>query len=162
MAMAVLDIIAGTGMIMQDDIWGTIDEQLHEHSPELGDELVPMVRDLTPILTGALISDITYEAYPDPAGFDMGESDLVLVYAEDIAQQAFWHRVYVLFQEGGALGLPTYTNAPHEMFYKTATEDGLAATYLWAEKWIGYAAFLCVGGAGVPFRGPIPTAPVRP
>lgn len=145
---AYVEIIAGTGMLTKCDLWGTIDEQLHEHSPELGAELQAYVRNLTPIRTGALVMDIAVEAYPDPGG---AGSDLVYVYAEDIAQEAFWNRVYVAYQEGGPLGLHTYTNDPHQMFYDTATGDGLALTEVWALTYITLAETMCLGGAGVPF-----------
>lgn len=130
--------------------WATIDEQLHGHSPELGDVLVPLVQAKTPVLTGALQSDMTYEAYPDPEDPGMGEEDLVFVYAEGAEQLATWDRIYVQYQEGGPLGLPTYTNPPRLMFLTTAESDGLEATTEWAMEWIAYANFLCVSGAGVP------------
>lgn len=141
-----VDIIAGTGFLIKQDIWGTIDEQLHENSPELGAGLQDFVRDLTPIRTGALIMDISVESYPQPGG-----DDLVWVYAEDIAQEAYWNRVYVQYQEGGLLGLATYTNDPHEMFYGVATGEGLEYAQWWAEKTIGWANELLLSGAGVPW-----------
>lgn len=141
-----VEILAGTGFLAGCDIWGTIDETLHEHSPELGQDLKLLVQGLTPILSGSLLMDISYEAYPDP-----GNSDLVLVYAEDIAQEAYWNRIYVQYQEGGPLGVHTYTNDPHQMFYDTATGDGLALTETWALTYVTEAEALCMGGAGVPF-----------
>src|SRR5260221_478476 len=145
---AYIQIIPGTGMIIGQDIGATIDEQLHEHSPELGLVLKDLVQNLTPILTGALISDITYEAYPDPGGF--GQSDLVLIFSETLAQEAFWKRVYVAYQEGGLLGLPTYTNNPHEMFWETASGAGLDFVKLWATMYVQVAIDMCVIGVGVP------------
>lgn len=150
-------IIAGTGGIIDCDVWGTMNEQLHENSPELGKALVIMVQDRTQVLTGALFSDMTYEAYMDPdEGIDVGESDLVWVYAEDTAQQAFWKRVYVAYQEGGVLGLATYTNPPREMFFQTAETDGFEATQIWALEQIFKANELCASGAGVPWVKPAP------
>jgi hypothetical protein len=143
---AYIDIVAGTGMIMGQDIWGTIDEQLHEATPELGLGLQDLIRELTPIRTGALLMDISFEAYTDP-----GDSDLVWMYPEDTAQEAFWNRIYVQYQEGGPLGEHTYTNDPHEMFYETATGAGLDFTKSWAELHIQEAIDLCMAGAGVPF-----------
>jgi len=132
------------------DKWATIDEQLHENTPELGDALVPLVQAKTPILTGALSSDMTYEAYENPEPPAMGEEDLLYVYAEGSEQIAAWDRIYVQYQEGGALGLPTYTNPPREMFATTAETDGLAVAVEWAVEWIDYANLLCLSGAGVP------------
>lgn len=130
--------------------WATIDEQLHEHTPDLGDVLVPLVQAKTPVLTGALQSDMTYEAYPDPEE-PGGEEDLVYVFAEGSEQIAAWDRIYVQYQEGGPLGLPTYTNPPREMFLNTAETDGLAASAEWAVEWVDYANLLCLSGAGVPY-----------
>jgi hypothetical protein len=138
-----IGIIAGTGGIMKVDIWATIDEQLHEHTVELGLGLQDMVRELTPILTGALIMDIAYEAYTDGP-------DLAYIYAEDIAQEAFWNRVYAQYQEGGPLGEHTYTNDPHEMFYETAVGAGNDYAQAWAALYVNEALALCVAGAGVP------------
>ena len=138
-----VSVIAGTGGIIGQDIWATIDERLHEHTTELGLGLQEMVRELTPILTGALIMDISYEAYA-------GGDDLVWVYAEDIAQEAFWNRIYVQYQEGGPLGEPTYTNDPHEMFLETAQGAGADYAQTWAELYVAEALGLCAIGAGLP------------
>jgi hypothetical protein len=133
------------------DKWATIDEQLHEHTPELGDLLVPLVQAKTPELTGALASDMTYDAYTNPESPGTGDEDLVYVYASGAQQIAAWDRIYVQYQEGGALGMPTYTNAPHEMFAITAETDGLAVTVDWATTYIEYANLLCLSGAGIPY-----------
>lgn len=143
-----VEIIPGTGFILGQDISATIDEQLHEGSPELGLALKDFVQELTPILTGALLMDISFEAYPDPGG---PGSDLVLIYAETIAQEAFWNRIYVQFQEGGPLGEHTYTNDPHEMFFETSRGAGLDFVRIWAEARVQMAVDLCLAGAGVPY-----------
>lgn len=150
-------LIAGTGGITKTDVWGTINERMHENSPELGKTLVILVQDKTHVLTGALFSDMTYEAYTNPdEGIDVGQSDLVWVYAEGTAQQAFWNRIYVQYQEGGALGQPTYTNPPVEMFYMTAITDGLEDVQIWGLKQIFEANELSAAGAGVPWVNPAP------
>jgi hypothetical protein len=147
---------------MSADIWANIDIALHAHSPELGLALQAMVRDITPILTGALLEDITSEPNTAPSGLTGGESDLVWVYAADVAQQAFWHRYYAPYQEGGVLGLPTYTNPPREMFYITATTDGLDATVMWAMDYIGEALRLSTLGGGAGFSVPFGIGLIRP
>lgn len=146
------------GILLEDlqnfagmDKWATIDEQLHEHTPDLGALLVPLVQAKTPVLTGALQSDMTYEAYTNPEEPGMDEEDLVYVFAEGAQQMSAWQRIYVQYQEGGPLGLPTYTNPPREMFLTTAETDGLEATTEWAITWIEYANLLCLSGAGVPY-----------
>jgi hypothetical protein len=145
-----VEIIAGTGGILNTDIWATIDEQLHENTPDLGQNLTELVQEKTPVRTSALQMDMTYEAYPDPQGAGGGEGDLVWIYAEDANQLAVWSRVYVQYQEGDPLGVPTYTNPPREMFYLTATTDGLPVVETWAQYWIQEALDMCAGGAGVP------------
>jgi hypothetical protein len=152
-----VSLIAGTGDILKTDIWGTINERMHEHSPELGEALVKLVQEKTPQLSGSLFSDMTYEAYTNPdEGIDVGESDLVWVYAEGIAQEAYWNRIYVQYVEGGPLGEPTYTNPPREMFFLTATTDGLAEVQVWGEFVVAEANLLSVSGAGVPWAQPGP------
>lgn len=146
-SISIFDPVNFTGM----NKWATIDEQLHEHTPDLGDVLVPLVQAKTPVLTGALSSDMTYEAYTNPEDPTMGEEDLVYVYAEGSEQLAAWDRIYVQYQEGGPLGLPTYTNPPREMFLTTAETDGLAVTTEWAVEWVDYANLLCLSGAGIPY-----------
>lgn len=159
---AQIELVPGTGMIIDEDIWGNIDVVLHAHSPELGVTIQAMVRDITPILTGALLSDITSEPNTTPVGASGGESVLVDVIAEDVAQQAFWNRYYAPYQEGGLLGLPTYTNAPREMFFTTATTDGLDATLVWAMQYIQEALLLSAYGGGKKFPVPFGLGLVKP
>jgi len=146
-----VEIIAGTGLIIHVDLWATIDEQLHEHTPELGLGLQELVIQRTPFLTGALQADIQYEAYESPGGYGMEGSDLVYVYAANMEQLLAWARIYAPYQEGGPLGLPTYTNDPREMFYLTAKTDGLALVETWGNYYVNVALGMCAMGVGVPF-----------
>lgn len=139
-----VQFIAGTGGIVGQDVWATIDRELHIHSPELAKEMQLLVQNLTPIRTGALLMDIAYDAY-----LTEGFPEIAWVYAETIAQQAFWNRVYVQYQEGGPLGEHTYTNDPHEMFFDTANGDGLDLVYAWAGPIIQDALYQCSIGTGV-------------
>jgi hypothetical protein len=150
MQVGYVEILAGTGGIINTDIWATIDEQLHEHTPDLGTDLTQLVQQKTPVLTGALEMSMTFEAYLDPQGSGGGPGDLVFIYADDADQLAVWARVYVQYQEGDPLGVPTYTNPPREMFYQTATTDGLPIVETWAAYWIQWALDMAAGGAGVP------------
>lgn len=142
---AYIDIIAGTAGIIGMDVNATIDEVLHDHSDELGQTLADLVKAKTPVDTGALESDITFENYPDPGG-----DDLVYIYSETGEQIQAWDRVYVEYQEGGPLGMATYTNDPRLMFLDTAQGDGVVATEAWAQLYIQEALDMCVGGAGIP------------
>lgn len=157
-----IGIVPGTGAIINENIWANIDIQLHSHSPELGVTLQAMVRDITPILTGALLSDITSLPEISPQGLGGGESTLVLVVAEDVAQQAFWNRYYAPYQEGGILGLPTYTNPAREMFFTTAVTDGLDATLVWAETYINEALIISAMGGGVRYAVPFGLGLIKP
>jgi hypothetical protein len=102
-----------------------IKDQLHADSANLGVILGLLVEARTPVDTGGLLSDITFD--PNPGG-----DDIVLIYAGDTGQMASWNRIYVQYQEGPPLGVSTYTNPPRNMFQFTATTDGLVATETWA------------------------------
>lgn len=141
---AYIDIIAGTGGIIGQDVNATIEAILHTAAPQLGDEMVPLVQAKTPVETGALQADVTYETYAT------GDDDLLLVYSDTGEQIAAWDRVYVEYQEGGPLGLATYTNDPRMMYLLTAEGDGLVLTQSWAEFFIQEALDLCVAGGGIP------------
>ena len=97
---------------------------LHNNAGELGDALVRLVQDKTPVLTGALQSDITWAP--------MTGNDILQVYANAEAQSENWGRVYVQYQEGPPMGVPTYTNPPRLMFLDTANTDGFIVTEAWA------------------------------
>ena len=38
-----VEIIAGTGLIIHQDLWGTINHELHEFTPELGDIMKELI-----------------------------------------------------------------------------------------------------------------------
>ena len=143
--LASVTVLAGTGFIMGQNIWRTIDDQLHAHSDEIAEIIRFMVEDKTPVLTGALKSDIIADSYPDT-----GDNDLAWITSANAEQVIVWNRIYVEYQEGGALGLPTYTNDPRLMFMDTAENDGPVACEVWAEKTIQYALDMCVMGVGLP------------
>jgi hypothetical protein len=94
----------------------TIIEELFRATDELGRLEQYNVSARTPVDTGALLADVQYTAYSSG-------TTLVDVFADDEEQLAEYNRVYALYQEGGALGLSTYTNAPREMFAKVLTDD---------------------------------------
>lgn len=142
---AYVDLIAGTGGIIKTDIAATVDEVMHKNSDVLGQTLADLVKEKTPVDTGALESDITFESYPDPGG-----EDLAYIYSDTGEQIAAWDRVYVEYQEGGPLGLATYTNDPRLMFLLTAEGDGLVAAEWWGALSLQEAIDLCLAGAGIP------------
>lgn len=150
MIVAGINIIPGTGQIIGQDIWATIEEELKAHSSELGRALKDEVYVKTPVLSGSLQSDLTFAAADSPGGYTLGPNDLVYVYAEGVEQQAYWNRIYVQYVEGGPLGMPTWTNPPRMVFLSTAENEGLDTTTVWAEIYVQEAIDRCVYGLGVP------------
>lgn len=147
--MAGVNIIAGTGLMMDSSLWGTIERELKLNSNQIGEVIKVMVEDKTPILSGSLQSDIVYSSTETPGSVTLGSEDLVYIYAEGTAQEAYWNRIYVPYVEGGLLGLPTYTNDPRLIFASTAEGDGLDATTLWAQIHVDEAVAMWEVGAGV-------------
>jgi len=141
-----VEIIAGTGLIIHQDLWGTINHELHEFTPELGDIMKELIIQRTPFLTGALQADMDF--IPEQS---TSTNELLWVFAQNIEQLLAWRRIYVAYQEGDPLGLPTFTNDPREMFFLTAQGDGLVATETWALYHVNIALGMCVMGVGVPF-----------
>lgn len=120
----------------------TVREELHNGADELGQLLLYKVSSRTPVDTGALLSDEQYTAYASG-------DNLVFVFAGDENQMSEWGRFYALYQEGGDLGLETYTNDPHEMFGKILTDD-IPDIEMWGNKWLNEACNRLAAGAGVP------------
>lgn len=113
----IISIIAGS-LMLNMDMDGQIKEGFYADNEEIAQLINFHIQARTPIRTGALVSAEKYEVNHDPSS-----EDLVVFYADDAEQLAEWKRVYVAYQEGGAYGLPTYTNPPHEMYAKVETED---------------------------------------
>jgi hypothetical protein len=132
------------GPITKTDIMETIKTYLHNASPDMADFLLQDVRDKTPVDTSALLAGEIADPPTDP-------SDPVLIYVHSSAETQLdeWGRVYVQYQEGGVLGMPTYTNAPHMMFRLTATQD-LPAVASWAVYTVQDALDACKAGNGIP------------
>lgn len=141
MAATFLDIIPGTGQIVGQDLYGTIKQQLHTHAPELKENEVTLIMSRTPVLTGALQSDVEGKTYSSG-------NDLVFLYSNEENQIIEWNRVYALYQEGGDLGLSTYTNAPHEMFGQVLTTD-MPLIQEWGNQAAQEAVDLCASGGGL-------------
>lgn len=126
------------------DIMATIRMVLHRDSPDLSTTIVDRIVERTQIMTGALQSAITGDPHPDP-----DDPVLAEFFADDDPQLAQWGRIYVQYQEGGALGMPTYTNPPREMFAKVGNDD-LPIIEAWAVDRCQEALDLCNTGAGIP------------
>ena len=127
--MADVELTAPKGF-MEADWEKVLVGRLHDGSDELGQLILYKVSSRTPVDTGALLADEYYVAHPNPDDKVLAE---VLEGTEE--QLAEWGRVYDVYQEGGALGLATYTNAPHEMFGRVLTDD-IPDIETWGVKWL--------------------------
>ena len=92
--------------------------KLHEHIDELGEMEVESIRSRTEEITGAL-----KEAEEYLPSYDPEDPNLLILDAAPGPQLDEWKRIYVAYQEGGALGLPTFTNPPRLMFAQVETVD---------------------------------------
>lgn len=122
----------------------TIVNHLYAHNDDLGTIINTRIKLRTPVLTGALVSAEKYTANT----MNPGSKDMVVFYASDSEQIAQWKRVYVAYQEGGSLGKPTYTNAPHEMYAKIQTDD-IPLIEAWGEGYINEALDILASGTGI-------------
>lgn len=124
----------------REDWYDVIVGQLHAGQSMLGELLVFTVSSRTPVDTGALQADVSWE---NGSGDEIGT-----VYSAQTEQLAEWGRVYELYQEGALLGLSTYTNSPHEMYAKVLTDD-VPAIEDWGNQWLQRGADLMTTGAEV-------------
>lgn len=90
--------------------------QLHAHADDIAEEIETRIEDRTPEDTGALKEDETYTV-------SGSATELVMWYVGTGYQEAENHRYYAPYQEGPPLGLSTYTNAPHQMYFRATTDD---------------------------------------
>jgi hypothetical protein len=109
--------------LMSEDIAGEMEDQLRLYAGDLADIEGFNIAARTPVRTGALQSDITEQA-------NVSDTILAYVYFDTANQLDQWDRVYVQYQEGGILGMKTYTNPPRLMVASAVTEDIPAI-----EKW---------------------------
>jgi len=134
--------LTAPGHFLNTDWEETVLEELHAHADELGQMELQSIRGRTNVETGALQADETYDVYADPQ-----DPNLVFLYTDDANQLDTWNRIYVQYQEGGALGLPTYTNPPHEMFTQVGTTD-LLQIEVWCAETLAAAFERIANGLG--------------
>ena len=134
--------ITQPGHFLNQNWNSTILRILHEHVDELGEMEVESIRARTEEMTGALKSAEEY--LPD---YDPTSLDFVTLDAAEGPQLDEWKRVYVAYQEGGALGLPTYTNPPRLMFAQVGTTD-IPQIEAWAARAIEDAFGTLAAGEG--------------
>ena len=100
------------------------------------------VRARTPVDRSGLIDDIFAVVH-----HAVDERTLIEINSGSENQLAAWNRVYVQYQEGGALGLPTWTNPPRTMYHQVTTTD-LPQITKWAEDAVNVALSRVVNGTG--------------
>lgn len=129
------------GNFIDQDFEKTVKEELKAASEELGMMELFNISARTPIDTGALLSDEFYKTYSD------NSPTLVFLGVNVENQLEEWGRVYAQYQEGGVLGKSTYTNGPHEMFAKVATDD-IDQIGEWGVRQCQAAMERCAAGLG--------------
>lgn len=112
---------------------------LHDHAGEIAKAIEEHIEDRTPVDTGALKEDETYTV-------NGGGNELVRWFVGDAYQIAENKRDYAAYQEGPPLGLATYTNGPHQMYFEVTTTD-LDEIGNWAQQLVEEAADQMVDAA---------------
>jgi hypothetical protein len=107
-------------------------QALRGNTQELSSRLLQRIESRTPIATGALRE--SWEPLYPPSG-----PEILSIGPNPAPQELAWGRVYAQYQEGPPLGLPTYTNDPHQMLRQADPED-LPTIEEWADATI--AAYL--------------------
>lgn len=130
------------GHFFSQDWSATNLRKLHEHVDELGEMEVESIRSRTEEITGAL-----KEAEEYLPSYDPKDPNLVVLDAAPGPQLDAWKRIYVAYQEGGTLGLPTFTNPPREMFAQVETAD-IPQIEAWAARAIQDSLNTLAAGEG--------------
>jgi hypothetical protein len=141
MADAIFEVTAPKDFFNQD-IEATLRRALHRRAQDLGAMENLLIEGRTPVDQGALLSSETFEV-------NNSDKELVFLFADPQEQIDVHNREYDVYQEGGALGLATYTNAPHEMFAQVETTD-LPGIEAWGEAALQEGCDEIVAGTGIP------------
>lgn len=146
-------ILTGPQGFWHQDMWETVLEELYAASDELGQIEQFNVSERTPVLTGALLSGISYE--PMHSAHD---KVLAFLYADVSTQEDEYGRVYDLYVEGGSGGFGTANknlglgsnngSGNHEMFGRMFTDD-IGAITQWGEAALNNATSRLAAGNGV-------------
>jgi hypothetical protein len=129
------------GHFLNQDLERTVIQELQAGSDELGAMELYSISARTPVDTGALLSDEFYEVGSLPVLVTLG------MHTENQLDE--WGRVYAPYQEGGELGLATYTNGPHEMFARVLPDD-IPQISDWGIRQCQAAMDRCAAGLGFP------------
>lgn len=120
----------------------TFEDALFEGADELGQIEQFNVMSRTPILTGALISDVSYKVGSKFSGV------IVNVYSGQTNQVEEYNRVYDIYQEGGALGAGSNNGSGNNEMYGRIVTDDVPAIEAWGAKWLQLAADRIATGKG--------------
>lgn len=116
---------------------------LYAGADELGQLEQFNVMSRTPVLTGALMSDVSYTTGSPGAGY------IVNIYSGTENQLDEWGRVYDIYQEGGILGAGSNSGpANHHMFADIMTVD-IAEIQMWGAEWLEKAADAIASGGTI-------------
>lgn len=134
-------LLAPYGFFEQD--WRrTFEDSLFDGADELGQLEQYNVMQRTPVLTGALQSDVSYKVGPK------SDRVIVQVYSDTQNQLDEWNRVYDIYQEGGVLGAGSNNGSGnHQMFAQIMTTD-IAEIQMWGAKWLEIGAAKLASGKG--------------
>ncbi len=138
------DITISSGAVYLNTNWDeSIKAPIYENIQILAEAINERIQGRTPVDTGALVSSEKFEINQDT-----NIPDLINFYADDAEQLAAWGRVYVLYQEGPPLGLSTYTNDPHQMYFLSESED-LSEAQAYLDMTVGDGIRSIVAGEGI-------------
>ena len=112
--------------LLTSDLAAEMEDALRAAADDLTQLEVFNITARTPIRTGALAQDLTGQTNPSA-------DILSYVYFDTENQLDEYDRVYVQYQEGGVLGLATYTNPPRLMVASSVTDD-IPAIEAWGNQ----------------------------
>lgn len=137
-----ISLSAGWLSFANTDMDGLIKGEFHKDNEEIARLMQFLVRQRTPVITGAAQASVQYEVNTDTSS-----DDLVILFANDAEQIEAWNRVYFPYIEGGELGLATWTNPPRLAFASLETDD-LPLIQAWAESTLNKSLDHIAAGVG--------------
>jgi hypothetical protein len=124
--------------LLSANIAGEMEDALRLHAGELADIEFANVSARTPVRSGALLQDLQEQA-------NVSDSILAYIFYDTTNQLDEYDRVYVQYQEGGILGMATYTNPPRLMIFSALTDD-IADIEAWGNQVLNDWVAVLVGG----------------
>lgn len=118
----------------------TYAKALFDGADELGQIEQFNVTSRTPVLTGALAADVSYEVGP------FSDNVIVTVKTDTTNQLDEYGRVYALYIEGGTLGLGSNNGTGDVMMYGQITSTDIPAVQQWGQEQLEKAHALILAG----------------